>query len=520
MGAVEFRRVGALEGVDRLLAVAHREDGARPVAGALAGEEFLGQGVGDAPLLGRGVLHLIQQQVVQAAVQLVQHPGGARIEQQRAGAVDQVVVIEQSGLVLALRIAVGDRSGQQRQCARYRGEADRASGVLDSQDAGGFFLVAIQQVGPLVRQRLVDQRRVAAWFARCVQEMGAPISPILRAAVWLLAQPVQHRGRPIGDGLGAAGQHGSGRVPQGGFAQPLDGIGDQGFLVRSRHAEDATLRPFQFLAELQGVSQSLAIPLQGLDVTAERFRRTQPGQCPQRVLHRRGAGVGQHVLPRFGQGIVGVAVIDQLEMRGDRGFQREAPQQRLAERVDRADAHAAGQVEHLGEQRARGLAGGFGGFHVQARQFLGQFAGLHRHPPAERSLQSQRHFGGGGLGEGQALDPFRGGAGQHQAQQPVGEKLGLSGSGRGGHEGGYRGVGGRQLFPVGSLAGGFGGRVSHSSPPGVMGEKGLQGCQAAMPWVMGPGRSIVGVFNTEAERGPQRATEKASMTAARARRRP
>ena len=53
-------------------------------------------------MLRRGVLHLVQQQVVQAAVQLVQHPGRARIDQQRAGAVDQVVVVEQPGRFLAL----------------------------------------------------------------------------------------------------------------------------------------------------------------------------------------------------------------------------------------------------------------------------------------------------------------------------------------------------------------------------------------------------------------------------------
>ena len=82
VGAVEFRSIGALERIDRLLAVADREHRARAVARARAGEELLGQRMGDAPLLRGGVLHLVQQQMVQAAVQLVQHPGRTWIDQQ------------------------------------------------------------------------------------------------------------------------------------------------------------------------------------------------------------------------------------------------------------------------------------------------------------------------------------------------------------------------------------------------------------------------------------------------------
>ena len=40
--------------------------------------------------------------MIEAAVQLVQHPGRAGIAQQLAGAADQVVIVQQPGLFLRL----------------------------------------------------------------------------------------------------------------------------------------------------------------------------------------------------------------------------------------------------------------------------------------------------------------------------------------------------------------------------------------------------------------------------------
>ena len=82
--AREGVRVGALEAVDRLLGVADREDRARAFARAFADEELLGQGLDHLPLLRVGVLGLVDQDMVEAAVQLEQHPGG------RAVALEQV----------------------------------------------------------------------------------------------------------------------------------------------------------------------------------------------------------------------------------------------------------------------------------------------------------------------------------------------------------------------------------------------------------------------------------------------
>src|SRR5438105_4694295 len=69
--ARERQGIGALEAEDRLLGVADREDRARPLGHRLAGEELLGERLHDLPLLGIGVLRLVDQDVVEAAVELV-----------------------------------------------------------------------------------------------------------------------------------------------------------------------------------------------------------------------------------------------------------------------------------------------------------------------------------------------------------------------------------------------------------------------------------------------------------------
>src|SRR5690349_17697177 len=72
---VEFARRGALKGEDRLLLVADREDRTLDaLARALAGREF-GNDVGDnVPLLWAGILRLVDQHVIDAAIKLVMHP--------------------------------------------------------------------------------------------------------------------------------------------------------------------------------------------------------------------------------------------------------------------------------------------------------------------------------------------------------------------------------------------------------------------------------------------------------------
>ena len=130
----------------------------------------------------------------------------------------------------------------------------------------------------------------------------------------------------------------------------------------------------------------------------------------QRGAHRFAGGAGQHGLARLGQRVGGVAVVHQPEMRRQRRFQREAAQQRLAEGVDRADAHAARAGPAPG-RTARGRAGAASsevGW-SQVAQGGVERGVAQRDPRAEGALQPDRHLRGGGLGEGEALDALRAG---------------------------------------------------------------------------------------------------------------
>src|ERR1700690_4674559 len=73
---VEGARRRALEREDRLLLVADREHRAPRVGARAAGGEFGDDGAHDAPLLRAGVLRLVDQHVVDAEIELVEHPGG------------------------------------------------------------------------------------------------------------------------------------------------------------------------------------------------------------------------------------------------------------------------------------------------------------------------------------------------------------------------------------------------------------------------------------------------------------
>ena len=243
-------------------------------------------------------------------------------------------------------------------------------------------------------------------------------------------------------------------------------------------AQRAALRGGQ-VGQGQRRGQALAVGLQRLDVAAELVGRRQAGERAQGGAAFVGVGVGEHGLARLGQGVGGVALVDQLEVRREGGFQREAAQQRLAEGVDGADAHAAGQVEHLREQRAGALA--------EVRRWARWRGRAGRRPGcgsssvtqrAEGALQPHRHLRGGGLGEGEALDALGLFPGEHQAQQAVGQQLGLARAGRGGDERRHRGVGRRQLLAVGAFAGGH--RGSASAPlrgrgRGALREGGVRG---------------------------------------------
>ena len=112
----------ALEGEDRLFLVPDREHGAIARSRALSGKELLGQRFDNAPLLGRIVLRLVDQQVVEAIVELLHHPGGARLRHQRERAGNLVGKVERAapGLGSGESLEDRDRDGEQGDAAFQR----------------------------------------------------------------------------------------------------------------------------------------------------------------------------------------------------------------------------------------------------------------------------------------------------------------------------------------------------------------------------------------------------------------
>ena len=115
----EHRGRGALEAVDRLLLVAHGKQRARLVAGAVPGEELLGQRADDVPLHRARILRLVHQDVIETAVELVEHPfDSAGRSQQARGLADQVVEVERRlpglGSAVALHDGIAEPHERQR----------------------------------------------------------------------------------------------------------------------------------------------------------------------------------------------------------------------------------------------------------------------------------------------------------------------------------------------------------------------------------------------------------------------
>ena len=77
---------------------------------ARAGEKLLDQPLDDLPLRGIGVLRLVDQHMVDLAIELVAHPvAHSRLRQQPAGPIDQIVEVGDSGSALGAGVGRGER---------------------------------------------------------------------------------------------------------------------------------------------------------------------------------------------------------------------------------------------------------------------------------------------------------------------------------------------------------------------------------------------------------------------------
>src|SRR5262249_16449342 len=146
MHGLEFARRRALKREDRLLLIADREDRAPDAARPGAGEELARDPPYDFPLLRAGVLRFIDQDMVDAGVELVIHPGGAILGEQHEGLVDQVVIVEQPTSVLGYLIAGEDSVGDGDQRGGTVAAGERLAAFRQRQDARAFGTEALGEL--------------------------------------------------------------------------------------------------------------------------------------------------------------------------------------------------------------------------------------------------------------------------------------------------------------------------------------------------------------------------------------
>ena len=431
------RDVGALHAHDRLLLVADHEQGAPDRPRSFAGEELGAQRQDDRPLLGARVLALVDQQVIDLLVELVVHPGRdpGLLQQPPAGG-DQVVEIEGCELALAPVVGVQDRGPDPKQRRGALGDRRRLLQLDPGQqprllgDQGHF------RSGRRGGAGLGDDRAELP----ALQALGQKDRPVLFPGPLPLVDPGGH---PIPDDLAALCLFaGPGGETAGGVQEcpPVDLGVDAGGPpdlagVGTRDQAEGLVDPGnQRLEALIGDQRTEPQPVlaKRRQAVCEGGLAEQHGQATEGALDP-GAGAGQHLRLRLAQKVGGAARIEHIEMRHDPRLERKALEQRLAKAVDGHDREAGRQVQDRRQQGPR--AGAF----VGARGPPGELPELRFElglgqdgEPGQILLDPLDHLGRGRLGEGEAEDLARVGAGEQKAHHPVGQHPGLAGAGRGG----------------------------------------------------------------------------------------
>jgi hypothetical protein len=105
--------------------------------GTLAGQELLRQPLDDLPLGRARVLRLVHQHMVQAFVELEEHPFlAAGRGEQAAGVLDQVVEIEQRAAALQLLVLADHGMAQAEEGCRAPGVGQGLDAVVEAKEAG------------------------------------------------------------------------------------------------------------------------------------------------------------------------------------------------------------------------------------------------------------------------------------------------------------------------------------------------------------------------------------------------
>ena len=195
----EVFRTGALEPENRLLVVADCKDGAHRIAlrpGTV--EVIVGQRLDDAPLRRIGILRLVDEDMVETAVELVADPLGHRaVRQQAGGTRDKVVEIDEP--LALLRLVPGEREGAPGLQLRSKecGELDQRGAFAHQRHGFGHLLLVVGEGRiRLLRPRQLTRRSVL------LEQCSAEILETSSARVRITGEPALDEVGAMLPGLG------------------------------------------------------------------------------------------------------------------------------------------------------------------------------------------------------------------------------------------------------------------------------------------------------------------------------
>ena len=428
--AFEHHGIGTLEGIDRLLPVTHHEQGAGLAAvAAFAGKELGCQRLHDLPLHRAGVLRLVDQQVLDAAIELEQHPGGVRpVLQELRRLDDEVVEIIGTARPFGCLETTQDGAAEPQQRQRgakafeitqgtYRREEARLIGLHEGLDPA-MLLAGCRRghVGAELRfageQDGAQRIKVHIVTGEGPPDFSGHLRVVLAAAVERLRQL-------------AVARHVAGEARHETVARHV-GCQRQALAQQLLGPLQATL--LEQLAQVGAPRQKLG------EEAVEGISADAVGHVLQRLPHRCVLVLcgGEHVVARLLQQLQRLPVVQHGEVGNDPRFHRKQLQHALAKGVDGLDLQPTRRFERASEQLARAFEqGAIGIGRTELLQLGLKGVIIENDPLAQAFEQAVGHFRGRRLGEGQAHDARGLGAAEHQPHHAVDQHMGFSRAGIG-----------------------------------------------------------------------------------------
>ena len=388
--------------------------------------------------------------MVDAEIELVQHPGGGRAAEQRQRLVDQVVIIEQRAAFFLAGVARDHVGGDGDERAGALAGVHGALALEQLADAVLFRDQPRQPIGMTVADFLGDD--ILAWL-----KLGG--AEHLEVIVDALATRSRTRGLKHRDMFFVVGRTRIENFDQRRPFRRRDQRLRKEFLFqrfkrvvggrcRNSPTDSAMALSTLPVRVIQAESLSrlrMASPTTSLKVWSAETTMAVARALPSALSGCCG-GFQQHLQRQLIEQLRGRGFVQHREARRDIGLERELVQQPRAEGVDGLHFQPARRFQRRGEQPARPRALGHVGFLAGAEQNLGVELGVvERGPFRQRAEHAVRHIGGRRLGEGDAEDLGRIDAAQQQIDDALRQHMGLAGAGIGRDESRYVGIGGVDL---------------------------------------------------------------------------